>query len=342
MKFLLLGGSAFLGPALIDAAVERGHKITVFNRGHRNVTFPPEVEVLHGDRREDLSVLRGGEWDAVIDTSGYLPGVVRRSAELLSGVVGHYTFISSISAYAKFELSGIDESAPLKTITAEELAQAEAIPESPGVVAVSYGALYGGLKALCEQAATAAMPGRVLNVRPGLIAGPRDYSDRFTYWVRRVAQGGLVLAPGRPDRPVRVIDVRDLAEWIVRMVDTNQTGTFNATGPESGVTMATLLADIKSVTQSNARFTWASDEFLSEHGVAAWSEMPLWIPDDYNGIFAVNNDEATADGLTFRPLTDTIRATWHWDQARDPSLPLQTGLDVGRESELLKFLHESC
>jgi 2'-hydroxyisoflavone reductase len=341
MKVLILGGTVFLGPHLIDAALARGHQITIFNRGQHNPDWYPEVEKLRGDRSHELEALHGRRWDAVIDTCGYLPGVVRKSAELLANAAEHYTFISSISVYANFDLATTDENAPVKTITSEQLSEAERLDTGERGTAVTYGKMYGALKALCERAAEEAMPGRVLNVRPGLLVGPYDYSDRFTYWVHRVAQGGEVLAPGRPGRRVRVMDARDLAEWIIRMAEARQTGIYNATGAEDGLTMGRLLEECRTVSGSTATFTWASEKFLLDQKVEAWSEMPLWIPEDYNGIFLVNNDKAITAGLTFRRLSDTIKDTLTWDATRSSNIERRAGLKSAREGELLKKLSQN-
>jgi 2'-hydroxyisoflavone reductase len=338
MKILILGGTVFLGPHLIEAALGRGHQVTIFNRGQHNPDWYTEVEKLRGDRSRDVEALRGRRWDAVIDTCGYVPGVVRKSAELLADAVEHYTFISSCSVYADLFRTATDENSPVSTITPEQLDEAEKIATGERATAASYGQMYGALKALCERAAEEAMPGRVLNVRAGLLVGPYDSSDRFTYWVHRVAQGGEVLAPGQPNRRVRVIDARDLAEWVIRMTEMRQTGVYNATGAEDGLTMGRLLEECRTASGSAATFTWASEEFLTEQKVRAWSEMPLWMPEDYNGIFLVNNDKAIAAGLTFRPLSETIKDTLAWDATRPSNIERQAGLTPMRERELLKNL----
>jgi 2'-hydroxyisoflavone reductase len=338
MKILILGGTIFLGPHLIEAALVRGHQITIFNRGQHNPDWYPEVEKLRGDRSRNVEALHGRRWDAVIDTCGYLPGVVRKSAELLANAVEHYTFISSCSVYANFDLDGTDENAPVSTVTSEQVNEAEKIDTGERATALTYGKMYGALKALCERAAEEVMPGRVLNVRAGLLVGSYDYSDRFTYWVHRVAQGGEVLAPGQPGRRVRVLDARDLAEWIIRMIEMRQTGIYNATGAEDGLTIGRLLEECRTVSGSAATFIWASEKFLLDQKVAAWSEMPLWIPEEYNGIFLVNNDKATRAGLTFRPLSETIKDTLTWDATRSSNIEWRAGLKPVQERELLKNL----
>jgi 2'-hydroxyisoflavone reductase len=327
----------FLGRALVDAALARGHHVTTFHRGRHNVEgHTGVVETLTGDRIGDVTALKGRYWDAVIDTCGYVPSSVTRVMHALDrSRVGHYTFVSSISAYAEYPLDGFDESLPVATITPEQLAEAEAVTSGARTTARSYGEMYGALKALCEQAAERAMPGRVLSVRPGLIVGAHDYSDRFTYWVRRAANGGDVLAPGKPGRRVRVIDVRDLAEWMIRMSESRQVGIFNASGAEDGLTMAGLLNACRQVSGSHARIVWADEEFLLEQGVAPWNELPLWLPAADNGIFEARNDRAVAAGLTFRPLADTARLTLEWDRTRSLDEPLAAGLSMERERQLL-------
>lgn len=327
MKILILGGTVFLGRHLVDAALARGHAVTLFNRGQHNPDLYPEVEKLRGDRDGDLAALTGRRWDAVVDTSGYVPRIVRAAAELLADAVDHYTFISSISVYADFTAHGMDEAAPVGAL--EDETAEEVLPN------------YGPLKALCEQAAERAMPGRVLIIRPGLIVGPFDPSDRFTYWPHRIAAGGEVLAPGSPARPVQIIDVRDLAEWNIRMVERQGTGVFNATGPDRVLTMAEVLDACCTVSGSDARLTWVSEAFLAEAGVRPWTELPLWVPgtDENAGFADVACRKAIAAGLTFRPLDGTVRDTLAWDTARPAGTVRTNGLDPDREADLLRAWH---
>jgi 2'-hydroxyisoflavone reductase len=336
VKILIVGGTIFLGRRLVEAALAREHSVTTFSRGRHNDGAHRDVEALRGDRNADVSALRGRHWDAVIDTCGYVPGAVKRVMDALDREhIGHYTFVSSVSAYAEFPAAGSDEQGEVATITTEQLHEAEAIATGARANARTYGELYGALKARCELAAEERMPGKVLNVRPGLIVGAYDYSDRFTYWVRRVLQGGDVLAPGRPERRVRVIDARDLAEWIVRAAEARIVGVFNATGAEDGLTFGRMLDVCKTISGSDVRFTWIDESYLLENRVQPWSELPLWIPDADNGIFEVRNGKAMAAGLTFRPLTDTVRDTLQWDRTRPQSEPLKAGLSHDREQQLL-------
>ena len=333
----MIGGTIFLGRHLVEAALARGHDVTTFSRGRHAGEANPLIERLTGDRHSDVAALHGRLWDVVIDTCGYVPGAVRRVMGALDrDRIEHYTFVSSVSAYADFPAAGLDETAPLAAISSEQLAAAEALSTGTRSTARGYGEMYGALKARCEAEAEQAMPGRVLNVRPGLIVGANDYSDRFTYWVRRVAEGGDVLAPGRPERRVRVIDAGDLAEWIVRMAESRSTGVFNATGAEDGLSMSRMLDTCRSVSQSDAHMVWVDDQFLLDRNVTPWSDLPLWIPAADSGIFEVRNDAAIAAGLTFRSLSSTVGSILAWDKTRVPSEPLCAGLARDRERQLLR------
>ena len=324
MDLLILGGTRFLGRHLVEAALGDDHRVTLFNRGLSGPDLFPEVETIRGDRDGDLSALRGRRWDAVIDTCGYVPRVVRASAGLLAEAVGHYTFVSSISVYPDDMGPGADEGAPVVEL------------EDPTVEEVT-GDTYGGLKALCERVVEEEMPGRALNVRPGLISGPHDPTDRFTYWPRRVAAGGEVLAPDRPERRVQFIDVRDLAGWMVKMSAEQQTGTYNATGPAYEMQMGNLLEECEAV-GGGARIVWVSEEFLEEKGVEPFTEMPLWVPREYAGMLEVDCGKAIAAGLAFRPVSGTIRDVLEWDSERlEPDLA--AGLKPEREQELLSAWH---
>ncbi len=335
LRILILGGTAFLGPALVEFARGRGHTVTLFNRGKTNPGLFPDVEKLTGDRDpnkgEGLKALQGRAWDVVVDTSGYVPRVVRASAELLAPHVQHYTFVSSISVYKEMSKQNLDETAAVATV--DDPATEEVMKH------------YGALKALCEQAAEAAMPGRVLNVRPGLIVGPDDSSDRFTYWPVRVARGGEVLAPGDGLDPVQFIDARDLAAWIILSVERKTTGIFNATGPRQDQVMRDFLATARTALGSDARFTWVDSEFLAKHKVEAWSDLPSWMPrtSEEGGVCKVSIAKALAAGLTFRPVADTLRDTLAWFRTLPPErqAKLRAGISAEREREVLAAWHQS-
>ncbi len=328
---LILGGTAFLGPELVAAARAKGWTITLFNRGKTNPQLFPDLEKLHGDRNGDLKALEGRKWDAVVDTSAYFPRQVRLSAGLLANAVKHYTIVSSISVYADTSKPGMDEAAPVAKLADETV---EKITEGT----------YGGLKALCESAAEKALPGRTLVVRPGLIVGPGDRSDRFTYWPVRVARGGEVLAPGAPADPVQFIDVRDLAEWMIRMVDLGTTGVFNATGPRDELSIGALLAACKQASGSHATFTWVDAASLEAMKVEAWSDMPVWLPPvgENAGANRISLARALAKGLTFRPVGTTCKDTLAWWSTlpADRRQKLRAGLTPEREAEALKAWKE--
>ena len=328
MRILILGGTIFLGRHLVEAALAAGHTVTLFNRGQRNPELFPQVEKLRGDRDGNLEALRGGRWDAVIDPSGYVPRLVRASAELLAEATEHYTFVSSLSVYADTTKPGMNEDSPLAVLPAG-LEGTETIT----------GESYGPLKVLAEQAAESALPGRTLVVRPGLIVGPHDPSNRFTYWPSRVARGGETLAPDQPGHPVQFIDVRDLAAWMIRLTEGRVTGTLNATGPADTLTLGTLLDACRTETGSDARFTWVSEAFLTEQNVVPYTEMPLWVPSEEAGFGRFDLTRAKASGLTYRPLAETIRDTLAWDRTLPAEAERRNGLKPEREAALLAAWH---
>ena len=328
MKLLVLGGTVFLGRHIVAAALERGHEVTLFNRGQHNPDLFPNVEKLRGDRNGDLSALEGRQWDAVIDTSGFVPRIARASAEALRNSVKHYTFISSISVFAQFDKAGIDENATIATLEDETVE--EVTNET-----------YGALKALCEQAVERAMPGRALIVRPGLIVGPDDPTDRFTYWPVRVARGGEMLAPGQPDQQTQFIDVRDLAGWIVRMVEAGKTGAYNATGPDYTLTWGQFLEACKSATSNNTNLVWVGETFAANLMEKRDINFQPWVPDEYMGMRSVNCQKAFADGLAFRPLAETVRDTLTWKNASSTNKELRSGLNSEQEEQLLREWKEA-
>jgi 2'-hydroxyisoflavone reductase len=328
VKLLILGGTVFVGRHLVDAARRSGHEVTLYNRGRHNPDLHPDVEKLRGDRDGDLRALAGRRWDAAIDTSGYVPRVVRASTELLADAVDHYTFISTLSVYSDVGTPGIDEHAKLGRLADETVEEVT-------------GETYGPLKALCERAVEQAFADRSFIPRPGLIVGPHDPTDRFTYWPHRVARGGEVLAPTPPEAPIQFIDVRDLAEWTIRLVEARQTGIYNATGPDYVLTMGRLLEECRAASGSDARFTWVDGRFLIGAGVTPWTELPIWVGDDpeTRGFHAVNCSKAIGAGLTFRQLAETVRETLAWDATRSANTEWRAGLKAEREAELLSAWH---
>ncbi len=327
MRILIIGGTRFLGRHLVESALAHSHDVTLFNRGKSNPGLFPQLETIIGDREQDVNKLEGRIWDAVIDVAGYVPRIVRLSAEILKENVARYVFISTISVYADFKTVRIDESYPvgkLENETVEEIT----------------GETYGPLKALCEQAVQDIYGERALIVRPGLIVGPHDPTDRFTYWPVRVARGGDVLAPQKPEAAIQVIDVRDLADFTIKLIQDNASGIYNATGPDYGLTIGKLLEVSKQASNSNADFKWASVDFLNQHKVEAWSDMPTWVPDDEEGVgfSRIDVSKAINAGLKFRPLEETVRDTLAWAQTRPLDHEWRAGLTAERETQALADL----
>lgn len=326
MKILVIGGTVFVGRHFVAAALARGHDVTLFNRGAHSPDLFPDVEKLRGDRDGGLDVLRGRRWDAVLDTCGYGPRVVGQSADLLAPSVGHYTFISSISVYGDFSRLPMDETAPLA-----------AMPEGADLETVTNES-YGPLKVLCEQAVMRAFPERSLIVRPGMIVGPDDPSDRFTYWPARVKGGGEILVPGNPSQKMQIIDVRDLAAWTLAQMEAGAQGDFNVTGPDHPLTMQKVLETSRAVACSTADFVYIPGEFLQARGLEQNALFAWWTPDDdpeTRCAWDVDSSKAIAAGLTFRPLEETIQDTLEWDASRPADAPRRVTLEPERERELL-------
>jgi 2'-hydroxyisoflavone reductase len=284
------------------------------------------VEKLHGDRDGHLEALANRSWDAVVDPSGYVPRLVKMSAELLAPRVKHYVFVSTISVYDKIDVVHADESLPVATI---------ADPSNEDVKAN-----YGALKALCEKAAEAAMPGRVANIRPGLIIGPGDPTGRFSHWPTRLAEGGEVLAPGDGSTPVQYVDGRDLGAWIVRVIENTTTGTMNALGPEKRVTMREVLEACNRTLGGKAQLTWVDADFLEKQDVRPWSDMPLWIPNkgEEAGAGTLDNTRAVKAGLAFRPIGDTAKDTLAWLEtlpAEERAKARSSGIKPDKEAKVL-------
>jgi 2'-hydroxyisoflavone reductase len=322
-RILILGGTGFLGPETVEVARARGHTVTLFNRGKTRPHLFPDVEKLQGDRDGQLDALRGRTWDAVIDSSGYVPRIVRTSAELLAPSVGRYLFVSSISVYRDDLPAGADETAPVAAL------------EDPASEDVR--AHYGALKAACEAAAEAAMPGRTASVRPTLIVGPGDPTDRFTYWPVRLDRGGDVLAPGDGTDPVQVVDVRDLAAFLVGLVEAEETGLYNAAGPATPLTARGMLDAVAAGTGARANVVWTDWPFLSAQEVQPWSELPAWVPRSESHMSTVSNARAVAKGLRFRPLADTSRDTLAWwrTQPDERRAKLRAGIAPEKEAKVL-------
>lgn len=333
MRLLILGGTIFLGRHLVEAAVLRGDQVSLFNRGRHYPENFPDVERIVGDRWGDLSGLRNRSWDAVIDTSGHVPQVVQRSAELLSGSVGHYTFLSTVFVYKDFpRLAGLTETSPV-TNAADPAAQ-KITPQT-----------LGPLKALCEQALLEAFGDRLLVVRAGFIFGPHDPTQRSAFWIDRLAHGGEVLAPGDPGRQLQLVDVRDLAEWILCSIEAGRAGPYNVTGPgyPSPLTFEHFLQTCSSEVGAHssagaeAQLTWVTDELLRSAGIRPGIDLPFWMP---GGVAGVDCNKAIAAGLTFRPFEETVRYTLAWYNSAQPCTPPRAGLARDHEEQLLRAWHK--
>jgi 2'-hydroxyisoflavone reductase len=296
MNLLIIGGGVFLGQALLQSALEGGHAVTVFNRGHSRNWWPPGVKWIVGDRKEDLHLLLGRKWDAVIDTCGYRPQDVEATCAALFDSCERYVYISSVSAYASFARPPIRETDPL--------ASADNIDRE-----TINGTTYGPLKAECERTVARIYGGRSILVRPGLIVGPGDPTGRLSYWPWRICAGGRVLAPGSPDTPVQYIDARDLAAWILRLVMLRASGAFNGTGPNEGATFGELIDTCRWICGEDVEIEWVDEHFLQREGVQPWVELPLWIPShdpETLGFHKVDTTRSRAAGLKTRPMAVTV------------------------------------
>jgi len=329
LRILILGGTGFIGPHLVERARERGHTLTLFNRGKTNAGIFPDIEQLHGDRNEPggIDVLAKREWDVAIDTNGYFPKQARAMCELLAPSVRSFCFISSVSVYADFSKTGMAEDAPL--------AQSE-VDDAPKITGENYGAF----KALCEAAAEQHFPGRALQIRPGYIVGKGDPTDRFTYWPVRVAQGGDMCAPGRPADPIQFIDVRDLAAFTILALEQRKAGAYNATGPAAPFGLGALIERCAALTKSKVDVHWADEQALA---AAELSEaFPIWSPPsgEYAGYGAIDVRKALRDGMTLRPVDETIEATLAWwnELPAERRAKLRAGPKPEQEQALLAAL----
>jgi len=341
LKILVLGGTGLIGPPMVSYAVARGHQLTLFNRGKTNTDLFPELERIIGDRNDNISaiaaeVAKGRRWDVVIDNTASIPRWVEESAGLLKGSADLYLYTSSMSAYADSATPNADETAPLGEISAEELAK---VKTNRDITDTNF----GPLKALCEKAAERAFPERCIVVRPGLIVGPGDYSDRFTYWPVRIHRGGEVMAPGNPTDPVQFIDCRDLGEWYVRLVEDSAIGVYNGVGPASPMSVAEMLYGIRATTGGELSFTWVDADFLKQHEVEEWGEMTVWVPPvgEYAGFSSSSIARAKKAGLSFRPLATTAVDTLaYWSSLpEERRAKPRAGLDPEKERAVLAAWH---
>ena len=338
LRILILGGTGFTGPHQVRYAVARGHEVTVFNRGRRQADLPDGVVHLHGDRNlHEMDELRGKTWDVCIDNPTTLPFWVRDAGDVLQGNVGQYVFISTISVYDPSGQTGIDEDSPLMRYTG-----GDPLAVTPEQFAQNGGALYGPMKVASEEEARRWFGDATTVIRPGLIVGPGDQTDRFTYWPVRIERGGDILAPGDGTDPVQIIDARDLAEWTIRTLENGTTGTFNACGPRARMSMAEQLHGVRAALSGDLElsFTWVSAPFLEEQGVQPWSEMTTWFSSatDAGVLSETDNRRAVAAGLTFRPLATTTVDTLAWFRAEpaERQAQLRAGIAPDKERRVLE------
>ncbi len=323
MRVLIIGGTIFLGRALVDAALRRGHRVTLFNRGISNPAAYPDLETIRGDRETDLDRLRRRGWDAVIDTCGYLPRQLQLSTAALRQAVDHYTFVSTLSVYPVAGQPNRDESAPVLTLEGDYSEEVT-------------GETYGPLKAGCEAALLEAFPRNAFVIRAGLIVGPYDPSNRFTYWVTRAARGGAAIAPPA-DQPLQFIDARDLANFVLQGMETRISGVYNVTGPAARMTFGEFLPLAKKALGSDVHFHHASDDYLRRRGVDEFMGLPLWLKRaSAESFMTFNVDRALAAGLRFRPLAHTIRDTYEWARTLPEDAPKPADLSTELETTLLE------
>ncbi len=329
LKILILGGTAFTGPHLIKYAMDRGHSISIFNRGKTKPTVHiamfDKVEQLIGDRNDNLEALKGRQWDAVIDNYAVYPRWVRQTTDILKGNVDTYLFTSTLSVHESFSKRGLNENDPVGTT------------DDPTIEDMS---AYGPLKALSEQVARDVFGNQAIIVRPHLIVGPGDTTDRWTYWPVRIEKGGEVLAPGDYNRPVQYIDARDLSEFMIHLIENKTSGTYSAVGPLAELSMAEMLYGIRAVVSNNISFTWVDQQFLEKNEIKPWVEMTAWMPSGgkFDGFFLFENSNAVTAGLKYRPLAVTARDTLRWWQtlSEERRNTPKAGLSITKEKEVLK------
>ena len=335
MNILVVGGTGFLGGAVADAAKSVGHTVTIFTRGRATRQLRSDIEALVGDRYRDLSPLRGRHFDAVVDTCAFSPDAVTELLDSVSPAIGRYAFVSSSSVYANFSEPNVDEEAPTSRASDEQLALARSLPIDLRSSAASYGAAYGALKREAELVALSRLGRRALICRSGLLVGAGDYTDRLTYWVRRIDCGGAVPLPGEPERPAQLIDVRDAAGFIVSALEQDLDGVFNLTG--CPVPIATIFEQCREVAGSSAGFVWVSEQQILAAGLVPWSDVPLWLPKSdtaFRHFLEINTDKAVAAGLRVRPLRETLENILVWDRTRRAT-PLKVGIPTEKEPMLL-------
>ena len=335
MKILVLGGSIFIGRHIVETALARGHEVSIFNRGSQEDIFGNQIEKLVGDRRKDLSALQSKHWDIVIDTSGYVPSAVSSTAQLFAGKIESYIYISSLSVYGQVT-TAVNETTPVNVIDDAHLDKAESLnsgDESP--TAMTYGEYYGPLKARCEQVVNSVFIDNSVILRPGLVVGSHDYTNRLSYWVDRMMRGGVFLAPNNAQTPIRFILARDLAEWTIQCVESNRTGIYNLPGP-AGLTFGELFQTIQKHLKNDATPFWVKESQLLKAEVKPWTDLPLWLPEALQGILKIGDQKAVESGIQYSSFARIMDDVINWVHNDTKNYKIKVGLSAERESSLLK------
>jgi len=328
MKILIIGGTIFLGRHIVNSALSRNHEVVLFNRGKHNPDLFSDLEKIKGDREGDLSELKGMKFDAVIDTCGYLPKVVNKSASFLRDSAGYYTFISSVSVYKNAYEIGLNEKSAVEKV-------------KDGKTDVFTIENYGALKALCENEVLEIFGNDCSIVRSGLIVGDGDFSDRFTYWVERISRGGKIIFPVSKINNVQFIDVKDLADWVIKMTEEKINGVYNSTGPLETLTLGELIDECIKFTGSQAELVKIDENFLLKENVSPFLDLTLWLPEESAGINNVDISKAKSAGMKIRPLQITLEDTMNYHNSRGKDFKLRTGLSAEKENEILNKWFES-
>lgn len=333
MKILILGGTIFVGRHFVQTALERGHEVSIFNRGSQQENLFSAVEYLVGDRHSNLSALKNKQWDAVIDTSGYIPKAVQASADILRHEVDQYVYISTTSVYQSHDADTVTGS-PLQQIADGDLAKAENTNVDDSPTAMTYGGSYGALKAECEKAVTKIFEDKALIIRPGVIAGPYDYTNRIVYWLKKLEGEGNCIAPVNPNTPVRFIDGRDLASWVLDLIERKVSDTFNVMG-EEGRTFGEFLQACTNVTNSSANLVWVNEEALLNAGVSPWLDLPLWLDKKQQDFLMLSDNKSISNGLIYRTIENTVSDTYAWFNNCKPTFKIETGLPLDKEASII-------
>ena len=333
MKILILGGTIFIGRHIAETALARGHTVTIFNRGKQQ-SLNLDIEYLVGDRHTDINALQNRNWDVVIDTSGYVPSAVETTAKTFASNIDNYIYISSLSVYGAVT-SSVDENTPVKELEKEKLAIAETLSGAESPTAFTYGQYYGPLKVNCEKIVQHYFPNRHLIARPGVVVGSYDYTNRLTYWIERLKNLQQFLAPNTPETPLRILDVNDLADWLIKSAEQQRSGIYNLPGQDN-VNFGKLFAVINQHLNKHALPIWVGESYLLEAKVKPWLEIPLWLSSDLQGMLRIGDLKAINSGFKYRPLIETIANTTAWLENNNPEYKILTGMAFDLEEKILE------